>query len=143
MAKKVYKLTPKGNDKKKVINTISELTDAIIILADRQDKFEDGMEKLYNKQHRLQETFNNLIEVSNTCKDMYNPLVKATKADSDYLNDRVDQIKDAMFSVSAENVKNNVTMSAYKIIQDRLIESVRNYNQLPWYKKLFAKLNIR
>ncbi len=73
MPKKTYKTKLKSADKKLIPNSLSELTDAVIQLLDRQDKYDDAVLKLQRKQERLQHTFENLISVINI-----NPKTKLT-----------------------------------------------------------------
>ncbi len=61
-------------DKAKVITSMSELADAVILLADRQDKYQDHLTRLTNQQIKTQATFDNLIAVINLNSDMIKPL---------------------------------------------------------------------
>lgn len=66
MPKKIYKTKLKSADKKQVSSSLSELTDAAILLLDRQDKYDSEMTKLQKKNNRLQATLDNLINDANT-----------------------------------------------------------------------------
>lgn len=74
MPKKIYKTKVSASDKAKTINSLSEFAEAIILLADRQDKFDDIILKLSHKQDRLLATFDNLISVTNLSKEIFAPI---------------------------------------------------------------------
>ncbi len=138
MPKKVYKTKLKSADKKQTTSSLSELTDAVIQLLDRQDKYDDAVLKLQHKQERLQNTFDNLIEVLNTnSKDSIffteelklmgtkmNELQTFVRLKSATHTDTIDKLEQRM------NYTVNLTNAKLSIVDNRIFESEQKFDAL-------------
>ncbi len=150
MPKKTYKSKLKSADKKLIPNSLSELTDAVIQLLDRQDKYDDAILKLSNKQERLQSTFDNLIEVLNTnSKDSIyfteelklmgnkmNELQTFVRLKSATNTDTIDKLEQRINY--HQNLTNEKLISAANGAD--LIKKINEQLSLPFFKRLFNKI---